>query len=73
MERPGHPFFTRLFSTNPSYRFRHASAKLVPFVDAGLALAFRNTIFASQNLFNFGGGIDHWVFRRVGLRLEFRD
>jgi len=75
MGRPGYPFYTGLFSVNPFYRFRHASAKtkLIPFADAGYARAFLNTIFTSHNLFNFGGGIDYWVFRRVGLRLEFRD
>jgi hypothetical protein len=65
-----------LFSIDPSYHFRPSSnkSKLVPFVDAGYTRTFGNRYFTnSQNLFNFGGGIYYWPFKRVGLRADFRD
>jgi hypothetical protein len=34
-------------------------------------LAFSNG--EHENLFNFGGGVDYWMKKRVGLRIEFRD
>ena len=65
-----------LFSIDPSYRLLSSSnkSKVVPFVDAGYTSDFGNDSFThSDNLFNFGGGIYYWPFKRVGLRLDFRD
>ncbi len=65
-----------VFSIDPSYHFLHArgKSKLVPFVDGGYTRTFGNNGFTySDNLFNFGGGIHYWPFKRVGLRLDFRD
>jgi hypothetical protein len=61
-----------LLSVNGSYHVlpRNSDRKVVPFVTAGYSLAFRS---ATANLFNFGGGINYWISKRVGLRLEFRD
>jgi len=74
MGRPGDG--VGLFSIDPSYHFRPSSnkSKLVPFVDAGYTRAFGNKGYAYfWNAFNFGGGIYYWPFKRVGLRLDFRD
>jgi hypothetical protein len=65
-----------LYSIDSSYHFFRArgKSKLVPFIEGGYSRAFANKGFTlSENLFNFGGGIHYWVFKRVGLRLEFRD
>jgi hypothetical protein len=65
-----------VFSIDPSYHFRRASSKskLVPFVEGGYTRTFANNDpLPPSNLFNFGGGIHYWAFKRVGLRLEFRD
>jgi hypothetical protein len=74
MGRPGEGI--ALFSIGPSFRLLSSSSKskVVPFVDAGYTRAFGNDGFThSDNLFNFGGGIHYWPFKRVGLRLDFRD
>jgi len=65
-----------LFSIDPSYRLLSSTSKskLVPFVDAGYTRTFGNDGFThSDNLLNFGGGIYYWPFKRMGLRLDFRD
>jgi hypothetical protein len=74
MGRPGDG--VGLFSIDPSYRLLPSSSKskVVPFVEGGYTRAFGNRYFTySENLLNFGGGIHYWPFKRVGLRLEFRD
>jgi hypothetical protein len=74
MGRPGDG--TGLFSIDPSYRLLPSASKskVVPFVEAGYTRAFGNRYFTySENLFNFGGGIHYWPFKRVGMRLEVRD
>ncbi len=71
MGTPGHG--GGIVSIDPSYRFLRKS-KLVPFVEGGYSRAFgRNDTIPPTNLFNFGGGISYWAFKRVGLRLEVRD
>jgi hypothetical protein len=61
-----------LFSIGPSYPFMGArKSKLEPFVDGGYTRTFAGSP-GSQNLF-FGGGINYWFFKRVGLRVDFRD
>jgi hypothetical protein len=71
------------FSLDASYHFRRQ--KLVdPFVLAGYSLFFHRSpggIFnfgpqpdlPSQNLFNFGGGVNLWFSRHVGAKIEARD
>jgi hypothetical protein len=74
MGRPGDG--VGLFSVDPSYRLlpSRSKSKVVPFVEAGYTRAFDNQGFTySDNLFNFGGGIRYWPFKRWGMRLEFRD
>jgi len=74
MGRPGDG--VGLFSVDPSYSLlpSRSKSKVVPFVEAGYTRAFGNWAFTySENLFNFGGGIHYWPFKRWGMRLEFRD
>jgi len=74
MGRPG--WGVGLFSVDPSFRLLPSASKskVVPFVDAGYTRAFGNNTYTfSENLFNFGGGIHYWPFKRLGMRLEFRD
>ena len=74
MGRPG--WGVGLFSVDPSFRLLPSASKskVVPFVDAGYTRALDNNNFTfSDNLFNFGGGIHYWPFKRVGMRLEVRD
>jgi hypothetical protein len=61
-----------MLSANGSYHFvaRTPGRKVVPFVTAGYTLAFRNGL---ANMYNFGGGVQYWFSRRVGLRAEVRD
>ncbi|MBZ5560940.1 MAG: porin family protein [Acidobacteriia bacterium] len=72
MGRPG--YGVGVFSMDPSYHFRRASSKtkLSPFVEGGYTRTFGQSDFPDIH-FNFGGGIHYWAFKRVGLRLEFRD
>ena len=47
---------------------------MAPFVEAGYTRTFWNRDpFPPSNLFNFGDDINYWAFKRLGLRLEFRD
>jgi hypothetical protein len=69
-----------MFSANGYYHLAAAShqRKFDPFVTGGytLGLRFQSLIFggpANENLFNAGGGINFWLWRRLGLRAEFRD
>ena len=74
MGRPG--YGVGLFSVDASYRLlpSRSKSKVVPFVEGGYTRAFGNWGFTySENLFNFGGGIHYWPFKRVGMRLEVRD
>jgi hypothetical protein len=61
-----------LFSFNGSYHFLKAShsGKVVPFITGGYTGFFRG---GYANGVNFGGGVNYWFKRRVGLRVEFRD
>ncbi len=62
-----------VFSLNGVYHIRmrgEPAPAVSPFVTGGYSLFFRE---GHQNLWNFGGGIDWWFGRRVGLRLEMRD
>jgi len=60
-----------IFSPNGRYAFRRsADSQLIPYITAGYSLLFRN---ATINGFNYGGGIDYWFAKKVGLKVEFRD
>ena len=60
-----------LFSPNGFYHFVHGQdIKADPFVTGGYTLLFRSY---HANLANFGGGMNYWLARRVGVRLELRD
>jgi len=62
-----------LGSINGYYQFKSvgSSRKLVPFITGGFSAAVGSGGVGSG--FNFGGGVNYWLRRRVGLRLEFRD
>jgi hypothetical protein len=63
---------TGLASITPAYHFipRDSKGKFDPFVDGGLSLlAGRGGAFA----IHYGGGVNYWLRRRIGLRFEFRD
>ncbi|MEN6606185.1 MAG: hypothetical protein ABFD60_02990, partial [Bryobacteraceae bacterium] len=61
-----------LTSFDGCYHFvnRAKPAKLVPYVVAGYAIAFRS---GHVNLFNYGAGVNYWFSRHVGFRGEIRD
>ena len=58
-----------LFSPGVLYQFQRTS-KVVPFVNGGYPLAFRNDVL---NMAYFGGGFNYWPKKRLGLRFEVRD
>jgi len=62
---------TGLASVTPAYHFipRDSNRKIDPFVDGGLSLLFGR---GGAVAVHYGGGVNYWVGRRVGLRLEFR-
>jgi hypothetical protein len=57
------------FSPGVVYKFQ-PSKKLVPFIDGGYALLFRDD---TLNAVYFGGGVNYFISKNVGLRLEVRD
>lgn len=61
-----------MLSLNAAYHFLPGRPvrRVRPFVSGGYTLGFRG---GHANLFNVGGGVDVWLKRRVGLRLEVRD
>jgi hypothetical protein len=62
---------TGLASVTPAYHFisRESSRKIDPFVDGGISLLFGR---GGAVAFHYGGGLNYWVRRRIGLRIEFR-
>ena len=58
-----------LFSPGVLYQFQRTS-KVVPFVNGGYSLAFRSDVL---NMVYFGGGLNYWPKKRLGLRFEVRD
>jgi hypothetical protein len=63
---------TGLESVTPAFHFipRGSKRKFDPFVDGGLSvLAGRGAAFA----IHYGGGMNYWLRRCIGLRFEFRD
>lgn len=61
-----------VFSAGANYHFLNASksGKVVPFVNGGYTLFFRDGV---ANGVHFGGGVNYWFKERVGLRFEVRD
>lgn len=61
-----------VFSAGANYHFLNASksGKVVPFVNGGYTMFFRNGV---ANGGHFGGGVNYWFKERVGLRFEVRD
>jgi len=58
-------------SLSPAFHFvsKYSERKVDPFVNGGFSLLFgRGSGFAMH----YGGGVNYWVQRRVGLRFEFR-
>jgi hypothetical protein len=64
---------TGLVTVTPAWYFirRGSKSKLDPFVDGGLSLLFGGG--GAGGGFHYGGGLNYWLRRRVGLRFEFRD
>lgn len=61
-----------LMSLNGIYIFRSRSKpKWEPFLTAGGTLAIAQGGIAGG--VNFGGGVQYWLRKRIGLRIEFRD
>ncbi len=58
-----------VFSIGGLYAF-NPERKTVPFVNGGYTLFFRE---GTANGFFFGGGINHWIGERWGIRVEGRD
>lgn len=61
-----------LLSINGIYLFRSRThPKLEPFLTGGGSLGFvSGGAFGGMN---FGGGVQYWMRKRIGLRFEFRD
>jgi hypothetical protein len=57
-------------SINGSYHFRHQS-RAVPFVTGGYSRFFN--FDGGTNLANAGGGVNLWILRHLGVKLEVRD
>ncbi len=61
-----------LASINGVYIFRsRGRSKLEPFLTAGGSVGFVSG--GAFGAINFGGGIQYWLRKRIGLRIEFRD
>lgn len=58
-----------VFSAGGLYAFNR-DRKTMPFVEGGYTLFFRS---GSAHGFFFGGGVNHWVGDRWGIRIEGRD
>ncbi len=62
---------TGVASVSPAFHFvsKHSGSKVDPFVNGGFSLLFGR---GSGIGMHYGGGVNYWVRRRVGLRFEFR-
>jgi hypothetical protein len=63
---------TGLVTVTPAWHFipRSSKSKFDPFVDGGLSLLFGGG--GAGGGLHYGGGVNYWLKRRVGLRFEFR-
>jgi hypothetical protein len=70
--KPSDSIWLGTLSANMVARFRvKGDANGVePFITGGYTLFFRS---GTANGYNFGGGVNYWFSRHVGLRLEGRD
>ncbi len=62
-----------VFSLNGIYHVRagrDSGNAVSPFVTAGYSMFFRD---GHANFWNAGGGLDWWVGRKIGVRVELRD
>jgi len=61
-----------LASVTPAFHFlsKSSRSRFDPFVDGGASLLFAR---GGGIAIHYGGGMNYWVRRRFGLRLEFRD
>ena len=64
---------TGLVSVTPAWHFisKRSKGRFDPFVDGGLSLLFARG--GAGGAVHYGGGVNYWLRRRVGLRFEFRD
>jgi hypothetical protein len=62
---------TGLASVTPAFNFfpKNSKSRLDPFVDGGLSLLFAR---GGGIAIHYGGGMNYWLRRRIGLRFEFR-
>jgi hypothetical protein len=62
---------TFLGSVTPAFHFisKDSKRRYDPFVDGGLSLLARR---GGATAIHYGGGMNYWLRRRVGLRFEFR-
>lgn len=62
---------TGVVSVTPAFHFisQDLKRKFDPFVDGGLSLLFGR---GGAVAIHYGGGVNYWVRRRFGLRIEFR-
>jgi hypothetical protein len=62
---------TGLASVTPAYHFiaRGSNRTIDPFVNGGFSALFGSGAGAA---IHYGGGLNYWVRRRLGLRFEFR-
>jgi len=58
-----------VLSVDGSYHLSR-SRRLSPFLTCGYSLLWGD---GHRNLVNFGGGVNWWIGKRKGIRLEFRD
>lgn len=60
-----------LISPNATYHFpTSTNGKITPFITGGYSLAYKE---GTANLANFGGGVDYWPSKHVGIRFDLRD
>ncbi len=62
-----------VFSLNGIYHVsagRNSGNAVSPFVTGGYSMFFRD---GHANFWNVGGGVDWWVGRKIGVRVELRD
>lgn len=63
---------TGLGSVTPAFHFvsKDTKGRFDPFVEGGLSLLVGR---GGAIAFHYGGGVNYWLRRRIGLRFEFRD
>jgi hypothetical protein len=60
-----------VFSPNGYFHFNgNKDARIDPYVTGGYTLMFR---YGTQNMGNFGGGVNFWPKRHLGFKVEVRD